>query len=519
MYFGQRRKNTNHRAWKTNCVASRERNDCRSDNVLTSSPIKNKQSAAGFTFIEVFVVVILISILAAIVIPRFLVNKRKAQVASCEMNRNVINKQVDLFYMTQDTWPLDSLDDIRTNVSYFPDGIPTCPVDYTSYILTPSPIHRVSGHRAGDNTHVAEGYGVGSNAAVLFSAMSFGLPGNQIGYFAQQTSSGGYIVTGAVQNGAGWDGMVVKTDVNGNVLWTVSLSEIGSTDNEFYHVQETADGGFVLSGSTGNAGGSAAWLVKLDSNGNTIFHQTYGGLGFDNAFTVQQTPDGGYIVAGNLSFPAQTAWMMKTDSAGNTTWSNTYGGIITGAVFKDVIRTTDGGFVAVGEKDNTAFMVKTDAAGNTLWQPAFGLPNQEANSVKQTADGGYIVFGYTDSAGAGGDDYWAMKTDSNGNSQWTRTYGGAGTDTGKYVVTAPDNGFYMIGTSDSFGAGTQGYLVRTDSNGAMLWTKLYGNVGDTVSSISPSAGGGFVISGTTSANQAWALNVGANGECTGYGCP
>ena len=111
--------------------------------------MKNK----GFTILEVMLVVILISILAAIVIPRFAVSTKRAKVQACEMNRAIINKQVESYYFVEATWPLDSMADIKLNNNYFPDGIPTCPVDQTSYQLTPSPVHRVTGHREGAGTH------------------------------------------------------------------------------------------------------------------------------------------------------------------------------------------------------------------------------------------------------------------------------------------------------------------------------------------------------------------------------
>ncbi|MBI4547512.1 MAG: type II secretion system protein [Ignavibacteriae bacterium] len=108
----------------------------------------------GFTILEVMVVVILISILAAIVIPRYVVSAKRAQVQSCEMNRHLINKQTEMYFFAEATWPRDDLGDIKTNVNYFPDGIPTCPVDFTSYVLAPSPIKRVSGHREGAGSHI-----------------------------------------------------------------------------------------------------------------------------------------------------------------------------------------------------------------------------------------------------------------------------------------------------------------------------------------------------------------------------
>ena len=116
--------------------------------------MKVTKGAAGYTLLEAMLVVILISILAAIVIPRFTVSTKRAKVQSCEMNRSIINKQVEGYYFLEGTWPVDSLDDIKTNYNYFPDGIPTCPVDLTSYELRPTPYHRVSSHREGSGTHV-----------------------------------------------------------------------------------------------------------------------------------------------------------------------------------------------------------------------------------------------------------------------------------------------------------------------------------------------------------------------------
>lgn len=118
----------------------------------------------GFTIIEVMLIVILISILAAIAIPRFVATQQRAKIQACEMNRAIINKQIELYYFVESTWPLEGgglqgqgvgvpLSDIGTNVNYFPDGIPTCPVDLTSYMLRPSPYHRISGHREGSGTH------------------------------------------------------------------------------------------------------------------------------------------------------------------------------------------------------------------------------------------------------------------------------------------------------------------------------------------------------------------------------
>jgi len=116
----------------------------------------------GFTLVELMLVVILISILGAIVIPRYAMSTKRAKVQSCEIQRSIINKQVESYFFAEATWPLDSLADIRTNVNYFPDGVPTCPVDLTSYVLVPTPVKRVSGHREGAGTHTFERLLVGN---------------------------------------------------------------------------------------------------------------------------------------------------------------------------------------------------------------------------------------------------------------------------------------------------------------------------------------------------------------------
>jgi len=111
------------------------------------------RNSKGFTLIETLLIIVLISILAAIIIPRFKIGSTQAKIQSCEMNRSIINTMVETWYFTEGTWPYDSLADIKTNDNYFPDGIPTCPLDATSYILSPSPKHRISGHREGAGTH------------------------------------------------------------------------------------------------------------------------------------------------------------------------------------------------------------------------------------------------------------------------------------------------------------------------------------------------------------------------------
>jgi len=90
------------------------------------------------------------------------------------------------------------------------------------------------------------------------------------------------------------------------------------------------------------------------------------------------------------------------------------------------------------------WLIKTDAAGNKLWDKTYGgVKDDEAHAVIQTADRGYIIVGYTASSGAGSKDVWLIKTDSSGNDQWKRTYGGTSDDIGYAVQQTTDNGFVI----------------------------------------------------------------------------
>ena len=187
----------------------------------------------------------------------------------------------------------------------------------------------------------------------------------------------------------------------------------GGTDHDTTKsVQQATDGGYILAGGTHSygAGLSDIWLVKTDSNGNEQWKQTFGGTGWDEAWSVQQTSDGGYILAG------------RTDSYG------------------------------AGSYD--FWLVKNDSNGNELWnQTLGGTSGDSAFSVQQTTGGGYILAGRTRSYGAGQSDFWLLKTDSNGIELWNRTFGGIDEDYAYSVQPTADDGYVIAGSTRSYGAG------------------------------------------------------------------
>jgi hypothetical protein len=257
-----------------------------------------------------------------------------------------------------------------------------------------------------------------------------------------------------------------------------------------YSVIQTGDKGFALAGWTSEEveGHSDFWLIKTDSAGNVQWNQTYGGSGGEEASVVLQTCDGGYALAGwTNSFGAGSNdfWLVKTNSTGHMEWNQTYGGPDDDGV-SSVIQTSGGGFALAGYTGSFGaggsdfWLVETGSNGTHLWNATYGGGGYDiGTSIVQVDDGGYALVGHTDSFGAGGSDLWLIRTDSGGNMDWNRTYGGVLGDAGTSVVQTSDGGFAMAGRTESFGAGgTDYWLVRTDAAGGMLWSGAYGGAGD-----------------------------------------
>jgi hypothetical protein len=237
-----------------------------------------------------------------------------------------------------------------------------------------------------------------------------------------QTVDGGYALAGyTVSYGAGTgDFWLVKTDGSGNAQWSKTYG--GGYSDSAYGLVQTVDGGYALAGYTGSYGAGIwdFWLVKTGSSGNMQWNRTYGGVGFEEAYALVQTSDGGYALAGlTESFGAgsQDFWLVKTDGSGNAQWNRTYGGT-GGDGARSLIQTGDGGYalagvtIPLGSGYTDAYLVKTDSAGNMQWNKTYGgSVFDEAYALVQASDGRYALAGYTWSYGVGGHDFWLIKTD------------------------------------------------------------------------------------------------------------
>lgn len=255
--------------------------------------------------------------------------------------------------------------------------------------------------------------------------------------------------------------------------------------------------------------------------------QTYGGFFNEYAHAVIQTSDGGFVIAGRtVSFGAGYAdfWLVKTNALGVPQWNKTYGGPSNDVVLAG-IQTSDGGFALVGYTQSYGagerdfWLVKTDTQGNLQWSRTYGGPKDEmAYSIVQTANGGFALAGSTKSYGTGGNDFWLVKTDANGGPQWTWTYGFSGNDSLNSMIQTTDGGFALTGYTDSVGAGkTDVWLMKTEADGRGVWSQFYGGPEvDTVWEVIQTADKGFMLAGGTESfgqgqSDGWLVKTNAKG--------
>ena len=245
---------------------------------------------------------------------------------------------------------------------------------------------------------------------------------------------------------------------------------------------------------------SAPSLKAASEPSPVPWDKTYGPI---EGYRIMQTDDGGYAIAceegvwhtsrGPGGFTNVTFLLIKTDSAGQVQWRKNY----QGAGLYSAILTNDGGYALVGIDNGERNLVKVDSEGNVQWSKNYSaLSDSFPSDVVQTQDGGYAIAGYA-SSGYGSESR-LVKIDANGNLQWNKTYGAASEYNSVYsLVEAEDGGFAMAGITGYHSHGDlDAWLVKTDSQGTVIWNVAYGTTGrDSFRSVAQTTDGEYVAAG------------------------
>ncbi len=323
-----------------------------------------------------------------------------------------------------------------------------------------------------------------------------------------QTDDGGYVLAGSYSHDEyNVDMWLVKTDEIGDTLWTRTFG--GLNYDACHGMEQTADGGYILVGQTFTFGGGCddVWLIKTDSDGDSTWSAVYGGGLWDRGLSVQQTIDGGYIIVGETKSFGSGDWdlyLIKTNSHGDTTWTRTHGG--SGIDAGEYVRQTDdGGYIITGYTESYSdardvWLLKTDADGDSAWSKTFGGSLWDVGEcVRQTADGGFIITGKTESFSSGMSDVWLIKTESDGDSSWSSVFGGDNTDKSYCVQEIVGDGYIIAGLTWSYGeGGSDAWVIRVSQSGELLWDLIWGGISnDDGGSIISTDDDGFAFVGMT----------------------
>lgn len=382
---------------------------------------------------------------------------------------------------------------------------------------------------------------------------SLGGNGGEIAFSVIQTTDAGYIVAGyslsgggeVNDNNGGRDIWVVKLDENGTIVWENNYG--GSSDDQANAIEQTADGGYILIGSSnsddfvgvnGYNDFDDIVVLKLDHLGQMQWGKFYGTNKNDNGYKIKQTADGGYIATGYVGLGAHyDAWAAKLDASGNidSNWETTiYGGLDYGSAtyprfysdgFYSVDVATDCyvvcGFTqregTSGNPQNDAWILKFGLDGSIIWEAILGGgASEEAKSIITTNDGGYIITGYvrSDEITGGGRlrDYWVVKLNTDGEVEWQNTFGGSQHDEATSISQTADNGYIVLGFSRSNDGDVSGsiipnsekdyWLIKLDIDGDLDWEKSLGGWGDDDGfSVKQTVDGGYILAGTTTSSN------------------
>jgi hypothetical protein len=347
---------------------------------------------------------------------------------------------------------------------------------------------------------------------------TYGGSKDDIGQSLAQTRDGGYVLTGysmsddgdATKNQGFHDNWILKLDAQGKLEWESSYGFSGHDHS--YDILQTNDGGFFFTGflditsarADGNTekgsgltshGVGEFWGIKIDGEGSVQWRGYFGGTNNDRAHAAVQADDGGFVMAGfsesddfdiSDTNGSYDFWMVKVDVFGNLVWEHSLGG--SGIeVSYDIAKTDDGGYVVVGNTfskdggislnhgESDMWMIKIDGEGTMEWEQTYGGSQFDlAQAVVQSKDGGFLITGNSKSDdqdstnNEGENDIWVVKTNTDGDLVWQKSFGGSGLDFGFDLIEDIDGSILVVGES----ASTDFHFLASKGNSDLILLKI-----------------------------------------------
>jgi len=311
-----------------------------------------------------------------------------------------------------------------------------------------------------------------------------------------QTEDGGFMLAASTRSygNGNYDFYIIRTDPYGDTIWTKTFGGTGfDTSKDILKIDAT---NYLIAGSLNGK----VYLIKIKDDGETVWTKIIGNDDDYIVNTVKKTFDGGFIFCGNKDL--EDYFILKTNGDGDSLWTKTY----EYGSAHSIDATTDGGYILMIRPGNWLYpqndfvIVKTDFLGDSLWAKVFGSSNVEVGyEVEQTTDGGYMLAGRKDGVIVGDSDFYLLKTDSTGEFLWDKTYGGDEMDRAFTAMQTSDGGYILGVFTASFNVEYYDfYLVKTDADGDTIWTKTYGGLWqEEIADVEETADGGYAAVGYT----------------------
>ena len=281
-------------------------------------------------------------------------------------------------------------------------------------------------------------------------------------------------------------------------------------DDYGYSIVQTRNQDFLITGySQGfGAGNTGVYVVRTDVDGRKVWERLYDEGHISYGYSIIETDDDAFLIVGQITNVPQNnqsdVFLLKIDNRGELIWTKQFGGAGNDAGFRIIPSQAGGGYLIVGRTasfgngGNDAYLVKIDSDGNQEWSKTYGSSGEDIGwSAVETIDG-YMVVGSGFNIANNSTDVYLFKVDFNGNELWgNKFFGTTAFDEGQKIVSTDDGNYAITGSVDQ-----DAYLLKVTPGGSEIWSTTYGGALGTVGQdVLSTTNGDLVVTGAIEVND------------------